>query len=45
VREIAAAMSIKSPHGVTVHLEALKRKGYIRMANGRARGIEVVHEG
>jgi repressor LexA len=45
VREIAAAMSIKSPHGVTVHLEALEKKGYIRMANGRARGIEVVHEG
>jgi len=43
VREIAAAMSIKSPHGVTVHLEALERKGYIRMANGKARGIEVVH--
>jgi repressor LexA len=45
VREIAEAMSIKSPNGVTVHLEALERKGYIRMANGKARGIEVVHEG
>jgi repressor LexA len=45
VREIAAAMSIKSPHGVTVHLEALERKGYIRMAQGKPRGIEVVHEG
>jgi repressor LexA len=43
VREIAAAMSIKSPHGVTVHLEALERKGYIRMAQGKPRGIEVVH--
>ena len=43
VREIAAAMSIKSPHGVTVHLEALERKGYIRMANGKPRGIEVVN--
>jgi SOS-response transcriptional repressor LexA len=43
VREIAAAMSIKSPNGVFVHLEALERKGYIRMANGKARGIEVVH--
>lgn len=42
VREIAAAMCIKSPHGVTVHLEALERKGYIRMANGKPRGIEVV---
>jgi repressor LexA len=43
VREIAAAMSIKSPHGVTVHLEALQRKGYIRMASGKPRGIEVLH--
>ena len=43
VREIAAALSIKSPHGVTGHLEALERKGYIRMAQGRPRGIEVVH--
>ena len=42
VREIAAAMSIKSPHGVTAHLEALQRKGYIRMANGKPRGIEVL---
>ncbi len=42
VREIAAAMSIKSPHGVTVHLEALQRKGYIRMAQGKPRGIEVI---
>ena len=42
VREIAAAMSIKSPHGVTVHLEALERKGRIRMAKGKPRGIEVI---
>lgn len=43
VREIAAAMAIKSPHGVTVHLKALERKGYLRMASGKPRGIEVVH--
>ena len=42
VREIAAAMSIKSPHGVTVHLEALERKGRIHMAKGKPRGIEVI---
>ena len=42
VREIAAAMSIKSPHGVTVHLEALERKGRIRIAKGKPRGIEVI---
>ncbi len=43
VREIAAALSIKSPNGVAAHLEALQRKGYIRRANGRARAIEVIH--
>jgi repressor LexA len=43
VREIAAAFSIKSPNGVMGHLEALQRKGYLRLANRRARGIEVVH--
>lgn len=42
-REIAAAMCIKSPHGVTQHLEALERKGYIKRAAGRTRGIEVLN--
>jgi repressor LexA len=45
VREIAQQFGFKSPNGVTCHLKALERKGYIRMAQGRARGIEVVHEG
>lgn len=45
VREIAAQFGFKSPNGVTCHLKALEKKGYIRMANGRARGIEVVDEG
>jgi len=43
VREIAAALSIKSPNGVMCHLRALERKGRIRLAKGKARGIEVVH--
>ena len=43
VREIAAAMAIKSPNGVAVHLKALERKGYVRLANKKARGIEVLH--
>jgi repressor LexA len=43
VREIAAAFSFKSPNGVTCHLKALERKGLIRMAQGKPRGIEVVH--
>lgn len=29
VREIAAAMDIKSPNGVMVHLRALVKKGYV----------------
>lgn len=43
VREIAAALAIKSPHGVTVHLEALERKGWIKRAEGKPRGIEVLN--
>jgi repressor LexA len=42
VREIAAALSIKSPNGVTTHLHALERKGWIRRAQGKARGVEVL---
>lgn len=41
VREIARQFAIKSPNGVTCHLEALERKGYIRR-NHAARGIEVL---
>ncbi|NBW15736.1 MAG: hypothetical protein EBR82_47890 [Caulobacteraceae bacterium] len=43
VREIATQFGFKSPNGVTCHLKALERKGYIRMAHGKPRGIEVVH--
>jgi repressor LexA len=43
VREIALQFGFKSPNGVTCHLKALEKKGYIRMANGKPRGIEVVH--
>jgi len=42
IREIAKEFGIKSPHGVTVHLEALQKKGYLRMANGKPRAIEVL---
>jgi repressor LexA len=41
VREIARAMSIKSPNGVVVHLEALEKKGWIRRRPNSSRGIEV----
>ena len=42
VREIAAALSISSPNGVVCHLKALERKGRIRRAPRRARGVEVL---
>lgn len=41
VREIAAALDIKSPNGVVCHIKALERKGYVRRIPGKARGLEV----
>ena len=41
VREIAAAFGFKSPNGVTCHLAALERKGYLRRKH-TVRGIEVL---
>ena len=42
VREIAAEFGWKSPNAVTVHLDALEKKGWIRRTHG-VRGIEVLH--
>jgi len=42
VREIAAAFGIKSPNGVSCHLRALEKKGWLKRRLGIARGIEVV---
>lgn len=42
VREIAAAFGIKSPNGVSCHLRALEKKGWLKRRPGIARGIEVV---
>lgn len=44
VREIAAAMCIKSPNGVLYHLNALEQKGYIARDRVTARGIRVLSE-
>jgi repressor LexA len=41
VREIARAFGFKSPNGVTCHLVALERKGYVKRRH-TARGIEVL---
>lgn len=42
VMEIARAFGFKSPNAVTRHLQALQRKGHIRMRPGRSRNIELV---
>lgn len=42
VREIMAEFGIASPHGVTCHLAALRRKGYITWEAGQARTLRPV---
>lgn len=44
VREIGAAMNIKSPNGVVCHLNALEKKGYIRRAANLSRAIELTEK-
>ena len=41
VREIGARMGISSTNGVSDHLRALERKGYIRRIDMTARGIRL----
>lgn len=43
VREIAAHFRMASPKGVTDHLSALERKGYLVRTPGRARNIQLTH--
>ena len=42
VREIAAALGIKSPNGVVCHLDALVRKGAIERTPMKSRAIKVL---
>jgi repressor LexA len=42
VREIALALSIRSPNGVVCHLKALEKKGLIKRTPHSSRGIEVL---
>ena len=44
VREICKRFRISSPRGVSDHLGALGRKGFIGREAGRARGIRLVHK-
>ena len=41
-REIAEEFGFRSPKAAVDHVEALARKGYLRVHRGRARGIEVL---
>jgi repressor LexA len=43
VREIATHFHIASPKGVTDHLAALERKGYLRREPGQARNIRLTY--
>jgi repressor LexA len=43
VREIASHFRIASPKGVTDHLAALERKGYLRREPGQARNIRLTY--
>ncbi len=43
VREICKRFRISSPRGVSDHLGALERKGFIEREPGKARGLRIVH--
>ena len=45
IREIRDAMRFTSTNGVTVHLTALRKKGYIETPNGRmkSRGVRLLN--
>lgn len=45
VREIGAAMEIRSTNGVTDHLRALERKGLIERTDAVSRGIAMTDAG
>jgi len=43
LREIAAHLGINGTLGVSKHLDALERKGYLRRQLGSSRGLSLVH--
>jgi repressor LexA len=42
VREVAFAFNLKSPNAVTVHLNPLRKKGYLTWIDGKPRTIRPV---
>ncbi len=45
LREIGTRTGIKSTNGVSDHLRALERKGFIRRSEMKARGLSLTHAG
>jgi repressor LexA len=45
VREIMAEFGIRSPHGVTCHLTALRKKGYLTWQPHQSRTLRPVEAG
>lgn len=43
-REMQGPLKIKSPNGVTCHLKALAKKGYIERESGKHVGIKLVED-
>lgn len=41
VREIAEALGYRSPNNVRQHLRLIEQKGFIKLLQGKARGIEI----
>ncbi len=44
VREITEGLGYKSPNNTRQHLRLIEQKGYLRLLNNRARGIEILVE-
>ena len=44
IRELGAAVGIRSSNGVMVHLSALVKKGYIRRSAGKSRTIRLIKQ-
>ncbi len=45
LRELAAALGVRSPSGVRQQLRSLERKGYLRLEPGSTRGIVLIDDG
>ncbi len=44
LREIAGYMGIRSTNGVSDHIRALEKKGYVELDKGKSRGLRVLVE-